>query len=632
VLLADGSRGGQQARIIDIGGGTGGFAVPLAELGHTVQVIDPSPDALAALDRRARERGVSDRVTGQQGDLSDLPRLVDEADLVLCHGVLEMVDDPAASLAAIADVLRPGGHLSLLVAQRHAAVVARAMAGHFQAARELLDGDATTAATGRGGRRYTRDEVVDLLAAAGLQPTAVHAVRVFADLVPGSLLDLEPGASAALVELEQAVATRPEYLPLAAQVHVIARRGPTRRGSAVTDTPLLHVDMDAFYASVATRDRPELRDVPVIVGGGYRGVILAANYAARAYGVRSGMPSTRARRLCPHAVRVSADHEVFSTVSAAVIENFRRITPQVEVVSLDEAFLDVRGSTRRLGSPREIAEQLRATIHDEQGITCSVGVAASISVAKLASRRAKPDGVLVVPPEEITSFLHPLDVGELYGVGEKTQALLHRLGLVTVGDVAHTPLRTLQRAVGDGLGSMLHHLAWGSDSREVSPGRVSVFGHGGDPDKSMGAQETFGRDIDDREVILRELLALTAKVAGRMRVAGVAGRTVSITVRFADFTTITRSRTLAEATDLTQEIYRAAVRLYDALGLQRARLRLVGVRVEGLVPRTAVHRQGVLGEREHGWSDADRAVDRATTRFGSSAVRPASLIDRLVDR
>ena len=144
-------------------------------------------------------------------------------------------------------------------------------------------------------------------------------------------------------------------------------------------TPILHVDMDAFYASVATRDRPELRDVPVIVGGGYRGVILSANYHARAYGVRSGMPSTRARRLCPHAVRVSADHEVFSTVSAAVMENFRRITPQVEVVSLDEAFLDVRGSIRRLGSPLQIAEQLRATIHDEQGIDCSVGVAASIS-------------------------------------------------------------------------------------------------------------------------------------------------------------------------------------------------------------------------------------------------------------
>ena len=223
-VLEDDDASGRQARIVDIGGGTGGFAVPLAELGHTVQVIDPSPDALASLDRRARERGVADRVTGQQGDLSDLPSLVEAADLVLCHGVLEMVEDPAAALSAIAGVLRPGGHLSLLVAQRHAAVVARAMAGHFQAARELLDGDATTASTGRGGRRYTHDEVVDLLAAAGLQPTSVQAVRVFADLVPGSLLDLEPGATAALVELEQAVATRPEYLPLAAQLHVIARR------------------------------------------------------------------------------------------------------------------------------------------------------------------------------------------------------------------------------------------------------------------------------------------------------------------------------------------------------------------------------------------------------------------------
>ena len=395
-----------------------------------------------------------------------------------------------------------------------------------------------------------------------------------------------------------------------------------------TSTPILHVDMDAFYASVATRDRPDLQQVPVIVGGGYRGVILAANYHARAYGVRSGMPSTRARRLCPHAVSVSADYDTFSTVSAAVVETFRRVTPQVEVVSLDEAFLDVRGSTRRLGDPVTIAERLRATIHDEQGITCSVGVAASVSVAKLASRRAKPDGVVVVPPEEITSFLHPLDVGELYGVGEKTQAMLHRLGLVTVGDVAHTPLRTLQRAVGEGLGSQLHELAWGTDRREITPGRVNVFGMGGDPDKSMGAQETFGRDIDDREVVLREVLKLTAKVASRMRVAGVAGRTVSLTVRFADFTTITRARTMRESTDVTQEIYRTAVALYDALGLQRARLRLVGVRVEGLVPRTTVQRQLVLGEREHGWRDADRAVDRATRRFGRAAVQPASLLGR----
>ena len=390
-------------------------------------------------------------------------------------------------------------------------------------------------------------------------------------------------------------------------------------------TPILHVDMDAFYASVALRDRPELQDQPVIVGGGHRGVVLSANYVARRYGVRSAMPTTRARRLCPQAVVIAPDFEVFGQVSSSVMENFRRVTPLVEVLSLDEAFLDVRGSMRRLGTPRQIAEQLRATIHDEQGITCSVGVAASVSVAKLASRRAKPDGVVEVPPGEITSFLHPLDVGELWGVGEKTRAMLNRLGLVTVGDVAHTPLRTLQRAVGDGLGSHLHELAWGTDRRTITPRNVSAFG-GGDPDKSMGAQETFGRDTDDRETVVRELLRLSAKVTGRMRVAGVAGRTVSITVRFADFTTITRSRTMPEATDVTQEVYRTATRLYDALGLQRARLRLVGVRVEGLVPRETVHRQLLLGEREHGWSDADRAVDRATLRFGSAAVRPASLL------
>ncbi|WP_295659932.1 DNA polymerase IV [uncultured Nocardioides sp.] len=386
-------------------------------------------------------------------------------------------------------------------------------------------------------------------------------------------------------------------------------------------TPILHVDMDAFYASVATRDRPDLDSVPVIVGGGSRGVVLSASYLAREHAVRSGMPMTRARRLCPQAVVIPPDFETFGQVSAAVMENFRRVTPLVEVLSLDEAFLDVSGATRRLGSPAEIAERLRSTIHDEQGITCSVGVAASVSVAKLASRRAKPDGVVVVAPHAVTSFLHPLDVGELWGVGEKTQATLHRLGLVTVGDVAHTPVRTLRRAVGDHLGSHLHDLAWGVDRRVITPRRGPD-----EPDRSMGADETFARDTDDREVIGRELLRLSARVARRMRAVGVAGRTVTIRIRFADFTTITRSRTLPEATDVTQEIYRTTTRLYDALGLQRARLRLVGVRVEGLVPRERVHRQLVLGERERGWVDADRAVDLAARRFGPAAVRPASLL------
>ena len=177
-------------------------------------------------------------------------------------------------------------------------------------------------------------------------------------------------------------------------------------------------------------------------------------------------------------------------------------------------------------------------------------------------------------------------------MGEKTRAMLHRLGLVTVGDVAHTPVRTLQRAVGDHLGRHLHELAWGDDRREVVAGSSGAFGlGGGEPDRSMGAQETFGRDVDDRTVVLRELLRLTSTVTGRMRVAGVAGRTVTLTVRFADFTTITRSRTMSEATDVTQEVYRTATALYDALGLQRARLRLVGVRVEGLAPRESVHHQ-----------------------------------------
>jgi DNA polymerase IV len=396
---------------------------------------------------------------------------------------------------------------------------------------------------------------------------------------------------------------------------------PRDLAAASRECPILHVDMDAFYASVAVCDRPDLQDVPVIVGGGHRGVVLSANYLAREYGVRSAMPMTRARRLCPQAVVIPPEFATFTAVSSSVMENFRQVTPLVEALSLDEAFLDVSGSVRRLGSPYTIAEQLRARIYDEQGITCSVGVASTVAVAKLASRRAKPDGVVVVPPQSVTAFLHPLDVGELWGVGEKTTQMLNRLGLMTVGDIAHTPLATLQRAVGASLGAQLHQLAWGQDRRVVTPRRGAD-----EPDKSMGADETFGRDTDDPEVILREILRLSAKVAGRMRTARVAGRTVTLRVRFADFTTITRSRTLGDATDVTQEIYQTAADLFIALGLQRARLRLVGVRMEGLLPRAAVQRQLVLGARESGWSEADQAVDRATLRFGAQAVRPASLL------
>jgi len=223
-LVDDGS--GEQ-RVLDIGGGTGGFAVRLAGLGHRVTVVDPSPDALAALARRADEADVADRVTGLQGDLGNLRELApDEVDLVLCHGVLGLVDDPAAALATITSVLRPGGALSLLVNQRHAAVLARAMAGHFVQAREILEDDQSTkqSTKDRGERRFTAEEVAQLLGLAGFTTTSTHGIRVFADLVPSSLLDLEPGASAALLDLERAVAARPEYLTLASQLHVLATR------------------------------------------------------------------------------------------------------------------------------------------------------------------------------------------------------------------------------------------------------------------------------------------------------------------------------------------------------------------------------------------------------------------------
>jgi S-adenosylmethionine-dependent methyltransferase len=222
--LLDGS---SEQRVLDIGGGTGGFAVRLAGLGHRVTVVDPSPDALAALARRADEEDVADRVTGLQGDLGNLRELApDEVDLVLCHGVLGLVDDPSGALATITSVLRPGGALSLVVNQRHAAVLARAMAGHFVQAREILEGDPSVkqSTKDRGERRFTAEEVAQLLGAAGFTTSSTHGIRVFTDLVPSSLLDLEPGASAALLDLERAVAARPEYLTLASQLHVVATR------------------------------------------------------------------------------------------------------------------------------------------------------------------------------------------------------------------------------------------------------------------------------------------------------------------------------------------------------------------------------------------------------------------------
>jgi DNA polymerase-4 len=385
-----------------------------------------------------------------------------------------------------------------------------------------------------------------------------------------------------------------------------------------TGCTVLHVDMDAFYASASLLSRPELVGTPVIIGGGgNRGVVLSATYEARQFGVASAMPMARARRLCPQASVIQPDHHLYSRISAAVMATFETITPVVEPLSLDEAFLDVAGSVRRLGSPARIGQLIRDTVHDEQGITCSVGVAPTKFVAKLASGLAKPDGMVVVPRDEVVTFVQQLPVGALWGVGDKTEEALVRLGLHTVADIAHTPLQTLRRALGETAGPHLHDLAWGRDPRRVEPVRR---------ERSIGSDETFDFDVDDPAYLHRQLLKLSERTAARVRSAGLMGRTVSIKVRFSDFTTITRSRTLRDPTDVSREIYDTAKSLFDALGLQRARIRLVGVRMEGLVEAEGAPIQGLLDEPDHGWREADRAVDRASARFGAGSVRPASLI------
>ena len=382
--------------------------------------------------------------------------------------------------------------------------------------------------------------------------------------------------------------------------------------------PILHVDMDAFYASVEIRKRPELHGRKVIVGGANgRGVVLSATYEARRDGVHAAMSMGRALRLCPEAIVVRPDFSAYSATSKGVFALFNEVTPLVQGLSLDEAFLDVRGAVRRLGRPREIGELLRARIHDEQGITCSVGVAPTKFLAKLASGRAKPDGLLVVPADGIHAFLRPLPVGALWGVGERTERVLVELGLRTVADVADIPVARLRQALGPAAGTHLSALARGLDEREVEPG---------EPDKSIGAEQTFGTDIGDPAQIRLELLRLSDRVARRMRAQHWAGRTVSLKVRYPDFTTITRARTLGEPTDVAQQIYATAVALYEALDLRGAQLRLVGVRVEGLSPAGLVPHQLALGEKERGWREAEMATDRAVGRFGAGSVRPASLV------
>jgi DNA polymerase IV len=401
-----------------------------------------------------------------------------------------------------------------------------------------------------------------------------------------------------------------------------SRRAGAEPGQAIrndTGCHILHADMDAFYASVEVRDRPDLAGLPVIVGAtGNRCVVLSASYEARAFGVGSAMPVTRARRLCPQAVFIAPRHAVYAAVSKEVMAAFRSVTPDVQPLALDEAFLDVSGAIRRLGPPARIAELIRASIRDQQGISCSVGVASRKFVAKLASARCKPDGLLVVPADGVLDFLHPLPVAALWGVGERTGRILARLGLRTVADIAHIPVDTLQRELGTAAGAHLAALAWGRDDRSV----VNSV-----PEKSIGAEETFPSDVDDPEMIRRELLRLSGRTARGLRSAGSMAKTVVVKLRLANFTTITRSRTLPEPTDVARKIYATACALYTASGLDSgARLRLVGVRATGLVPASRAATQLAFGEQSAGWRDAERALDRIAGRFGPDSVRPAVLV------
>jgi len=386
--------------------------------------------------------------------------------------------------------------------------------------------------------------------------------------------------------------------------------------AAVKQT-IIHCDMDAFYASVAELDDPSLRGKPVVVGAGIRGVVLSANYPARKYGIRAAMPVGRAKRMAPNAIFVTPDHHRYAEISAKVMEIFESFTPYVEPLSLDEAFMDVTGAQKLLGTPREIGQAIRKRVHEECGITCSVGIASNKFIAKLASGHCKPNGLLEIPDDRVISFLHPLPVRDLWGVGPKTAEQLERLGLKQISDIANTPLETLKRALGDAIGEHLYELSWGRDYRTVVVD---------DPEQSIGANETFSYDMDDPEAILREYLKLTERASTRLRNRNLFAKTISITVRFADFKTITRSKTLPLPISSTHEIYQVVKELYLALKLDRARLRLVGVSLSNL--KDEAPEQLMLGQREKGWREAESAIDKAAARFGEKSVRPARLYKR----
>ncbi len=381
-----------------------------------------------------------------------------------------------------------------------------------------------------------------------------------------------------------------------------------------TGTRILHVDMDAFYASVEVLDDPRLRGKPVIVGAPEgRSVVSSASYEARAYGVRSAMPVAQALRLCPAAIVVPPHFRRYLAVSGQVMDIFRSVTPLVEPLSVDEAFLDVAGARRLWGPPGQIARALRTRIREETGLTASVGVAATKHVAKMASTMSKPDGLLIVSESDTAAFLAPRPVRALWGIGPKAAEALESRGIRTVADILEAPRSVLDHALGPAWGARIAELARGIDPRGVDTGRI---------EKSIGHEETFEEDVDDPDVVRAELRRLADRVGARLRAQGWAATTVAIKVRFADFTTVGRAQTLATPTAVGQRIGDAAQTLFSALDM-RGPVRLVGVRAERLAPDSG---PALLWDDDAEWRSVEGALDDAAARFGAGAVTRAALL------
>ena len=398
---------------------------------------------------------------------------------------------------------------------------------------------------------------------------------------------------------------------------------------------IIHLDLDAFYASVETLDNPEIAGKPVIVGGGgKRGVVTAASYEARKFGVHSAQPVAAARRLCPDGVFLPVRMGRYKEMSDRVFEIFRRFSPLVEALSIDEAFLDVTGTDRLFGGALEVARKIKAAVAAETGLTVSAGVAASKFVAKIASDMNKPDGLTVVPRGKEKEFLGPLPVGKLWGVGKVTETALHRMGVKTIGDLASVPAETLRKKFGEH-GLHLHRLANGIDDREVEPEHEV---------KSIGHEDTYDEDIRDRESIEKELLSLAHRVSSRLRRKGFRGRTVTLKVKYHDFTQVTRAATLPSPTDDGATIYRTVLPLLKKTEAGRRPVRLLGISVshfgEKRFPREEWGQIPLFGQRPEPRPPSSRgttardpartaklneAVDRIREKYGEKGIRPGTL-------